>query len=399
MWSIEKIAMRNSDQPKRLDTILQTQSASEDLLCDTANRLEDGFSPQVCCFAQLPFAVAVDPKQSFDLPAGRHGGSVTLSFSRQQARLARDNKIELVDVPSEFNESGSGYLTQVRAFFNLWGRHKRDYENYLQCQSDSGLINQPLNSSLWNRKRAPAGIAVGPIQADDTRNAFYFEEQATDAVTHEIIHVLKIWLDNYTMVALDDHVQIERLCGLFVMLAPGRIRYSEPPLPVVPEILSHSRVPAEVDTEILKKALLFGRREFDRYLRQLVAMQRLAINGEPEIAIVGCQTAIEWYLNSFLEKQEVDANGRVRSLSVVRCLDKKPFRDFPLELKLRLKLITEKRNDIVHGGPPNRLEMVHKGAPIPTIAEVAQVALDLYKEMQNRLRKDSTLGARTTPTL
>lgn len=204
MWSIERIAARNSDQPRRLGTVFQTQSASEDLLCDTADRLENGFSPQVCCFAQLPFALAVNPQQSFDLPAGRYGGSVSLSFSRLQTRVAADNRVELVDVPAAFGTTEAGHLTQVRAFFSLWGRHKRDYQNYLQCQSDSGLVNQSLNSSLWGRKRAPAGVAGGPVQADDTRSAAYFEEQATDAIAHEMIFVLSVWLDNYKIVALDD---------------------------------------------------------------------------------------------------------------------------------------------------------------------------------------------------
>jgi hypothetical protein len=208
-----------------------------------------------------------------------------------------------------------------------------------------------------------------------------------------MIFVLSVWLDNYKIVALDDVRLPKKLCGLFVMLAPGRIRYSEPPIPIAPELIATARVPAEADPAVIRTALRFGRREFDRYLRQLVGMQKLALLGEPEIAMVGCQTAIEWFLNSFLEEPEVDSKGRTRSTSVVRCLEKQPFRGLAPELKSRLKLVSHRRNDIVHGGPPDRFDIPHDEIPSSTVSEVMQVALDLYKEMQSRSRKKQTLRA------
>lgn len=82
VWTIDRIAELNSDQPKRLRAVLDSQAASEEMLCEMAQTLEDGDGQQVYCFAQLPFPLAVATNESFDKSMVRWGGNISLSFRR-----------------------------------------------------------------------------------------------------------------------------------------------------------------------------------------------------------------------------------------------------------------------------------------------------------------------------
>ena len=68
-------------------------------------------------------------------------------------------------------------------------------------------------------------------------------------------------------------------------------------------------MPQQIQSEQLTRALRFPYREFDRYLNQLLAMQSLARSGEFELAVIGCVTAIEWFLNTLSVSKEKKVLG------------------------------------------------------------------------------------------
>jgi hypothetical protein len=387
MWTIDRIAKRNSDQPRRLDVLLQTQSASEEMLCEVAEFLEDGFGPQVCCFAQLPFPLAIPVSERFDVPTGRWGGNISLSFRRLSAEFSNDFQLILKEVSPIFNIRGKGMATQVLGYCTLWGRFNRDYNKYLLSQSDNGLINQPLNASLFDRRRAPAGYGDVSERIGEMRTSIFYELEASRSIAHMFMRALNIWIENYRIVALDDLALPDTVPGFFMMLAPGRIRFLRPPISLAPFLLQEDTLPACVDSGAVKRAMRFGRRRLDRYLHQVLAMERVTREGEPELAAGGYITAIEWYMNSFVAPPERFVGERKWSLRIGDCLKEKSFRDcLSDELKERLRRIAKWRNDIIHGPPPLRVDSNRERAMGETISLIAATAMDLYREMEGKTK-------------
>lgn len=110
---------------------------------------------------------------------------------------------------------------------------------------------------------------------------------------------------------------------------------------------------------------------------QILAMHRLAKQGEPKLAIVGCVTAIEWFMNSFVKQEEK------WSLSIKECLKKTPFSFLPDDLKRHLRAIAEIRNAIVHGEPSQRGETraASERDSLSRVTVVVQTGVDLYREI------------------
>jgi hypothetical protein len=137
-------------------------------------------------------------------------------------------------------------------------------------------------------------------------------------------------------------------------------------------------VSGPVSADELKPALRFGRRDFDRYQHQLLSMQRIAQNGEPELAVIGCVTAIEWFLNSLL------VNKEARMLSITPCLSRPLKANLSSGLIESLRDVANRRNSVVHGQPPERGK---EATPSDrTISEIVGTGLALYREAQAQLK-------------
>jgi len=230
-------------------------------------------------------------------------------------------------------------------------------------------------------------MATGPVSYGDIRTTSYFEHELTHAIEHEVTFVIERFLESYNLVALDDLRPPEDHLGLFVMPAPGRVSYSTPPKPVASALLSNAVVPEPVSGSQLAAALRFSRRDLDRYLRRVIAMQRLARQGEPELAAIGCVSAIEWYMNAALGN-DVGKPDR-RSKPLWRCMEFEPFSSLPEQLKNRLDLIRNTRNDLAHGTPPERRSVARTQPGAPVTREVVDTAIELYRMMQMRMSKSA----------
>jgi hypothetical protein len=387
MWSVDEIVLRNSDQPRKVELILSSHSANEKLLCSTAAELEDATQPQVCCFVQLPFPLAITEQERFQLKAGRADRIAILSFERWRASVSDDCRLQIDPIPAKASIADRGLFTQMRVFFQNWGRHQYDYPNYLEAITETGLREQPLNHSFRQTGRVPTGVATGPVSYGDIRTPSYFEHELTQAIEHEVTFVIDRFLESYNLVALDDLRPPESHLGLFVMLAPGRVSYSVAPRPVAATLLSNAVVPESVNGSQLEAALRFSRRDLDRYLRRLIAMQRLARQGEPELAAIGCVSAIEWYMNAALGN-DVGKPDR-RSKPLWRCMESELFSSLPAQLKNRIEQIRNMRNDLAHGSPPERLSAGETRTGALETKEVVATAIELYRTMQMRMSKSS----------
>jgi hypothetical protein len=114
-------------------------------------------------------------------------------------------------------------------------------------------------------------------------------------------------------------------------------------------------------------------------------MQELSRSGEPEIAVIGAVTAIEWFLHTL-----VDHNASLpkwyktdRRPSINRCLEL-PLKFAPSEeLRSRLRAAADRRNEMTHESSPRS----KCPSDVPEICtEVIRTGFALYKEVQVELR-------------
>jgi hypothetical protein len=369
MWDEEEITARNSDQPQIFKAVLAPWCASLELLGEVGAQLEELAVASVACFAKLPFPLGVNPSDSFVVASGRDDAKTTLTFRHFMINEGSAGEIRFKGLAHGSDKQLRGVGTQVVAFIALWGRHLRYHQKYLSCLGPQGLENRLLNNSLWRHKRAPAGY--DGISIDSIR----YEDELNRAVILAFHFSMKVFLDNYNIVAFDDLRYPDQVAAVFTMPGPGRVSFTSKPISPFEQMLQRAWMPVAVSKERLDLALRFGRREFDRYQRQLLAMQRLARGGEPELAVIGCVTAIEWFLNLLLITREPG------SLSIKKCLPKPMKVTLSAEMKNRLSKVADRRNECVHRQAPVKRHEPSSPAD-RTIDDVVSTGIDLYREVQ-----------------
>ena len=75
------------------------------------------------------------------------------------------------------------------------------------------------------------------------------------------------------------------------------------PEPILKVVLSSiaQPFPRPVSADRFKSVLAFGLRELSSFERQLLAMNRLRLQGEHVLALIGTVGLLEWYLNAGLD--------------------------------------------------------------------------------------------------
>lgn len=388
MWTDEDIVRMNpagrGQKGSILHYLLRIGATWRELLTETADVLKELDSPWVCCFAQVPYPIKVEPG-TYSV-SGQTGNSViNLDFKLFDLELDEGFQISTNEINIDITPSRNAVIgTQIRGFVQLWGRRVLYYENYLSCVTSEGLNDQIINpqGSAWD-------YASG-LYSGKTITASSFERDVAKRLRPEMLFAIKRFLINYSVVALRELPPLESLCNYFLMPAPGRVVYGQIPTPTLPAMLRRSAVDHKTISKIdIERGLQFGLRKIDKYLHQLLAMQRLADDGEPELAMIGCVAAIEWYMNSLLPHRR---DGWQHSLG--KCLKKELFNGLPSELKDDLLDLSQFRNDLVHGQPPDRAhESPDKSIEI---TRALRTGLNLYREMNRR--SSSISGKRVSTT-
>jgi hypothetical protein len=106
-------------------------------------------------------------------------------------------------------------------------------------------------------------------------------------------------------------------------------------------------------------------------------MKSAATGGEPEVAVVGAVSAIEWFANRFVEPPNHPFN---KSHSLRKALKMPPLNQLPEDLKNRLLATADLRNDLVHGKPPAR-DVVGKREGLEHVDVVLRNGLDFIDRL------------------
>lgn len=264
--------------------------------------------------------------------------------------------------------------TQVQAFVPISGRREAYYKEYERCLGHGGLHECIISKSAWDPAHAPAAYKGGVV------TAHAFESELSNRIGLEVRYALKKFLIAYSLVSLQELPALNRLYGCFLLSAPGRV-VANASDPILNGLLGVYPLGLSVERERLQQALQFELREIDRYLRQLLAMQRLAVQGESDLAVVGCVAVIEWFMNSFVVRR------KKRLYPIKECLMMPPFDSLPTDLRDDLLKIAYRRNAVVHGEPPTRHSFNdYRSIPKSTngIPEIVGAGLRLYREINLR---------------
>lgn len=381
MWQYEDIERMNpagrGQKASVLHYLLRIGATWPKLLTETAADLKELDSPWVCCFAQLPFPITVD-RGRYSVRGQSANSVVNLDFTLFHLELDGNFQVSTNEINSDiasFRKAAIG--TQIRGFVQLWGRRVLYHDNYLSSLTSEGINDQIINprGSEWDH--------TSRLYRGKTITASSFEGVVAERLRPEMLLAIKRFLINYSVVALRELPPLEVLYNYFLMPAPGRIAYGQIPTPTLPAMLTRSVVDHKtISRSDIERGLQFGLRKIDKYLHQLLAMQRLANDGEPELAMVGCVAAIEWYMNSLLPDRKDNWQ-----CPLGKCIRKEPFVGLPSGLKQDLLDAADFRNALVHGQPPDR---VHEARGKSTeIAKTLRTGLELYREMNRRLSKGS----------
>lgn len=183
-------------------------------------------------------------------------------------------------------------------------------------------------------------------------------------ILFEVNYAVQTFLRAYSLANLEEIPTVNRLHGYFAMIAPGRLVGAQPTQPLIPIASGLCATGKYASTTIVGADRIFNLLDKqipieDRILAQLMAMHRLLQQGEPELALIGCITAVEWFLNErFPELKSRSKSGYERSASINDCLEKKVLNFLTDQDKEHLKDFSSARNSITHGSPPRRLNTV-----------------------------------------
>jgi len=311
-----------------------------------SDKLEEKEGPYVICFCQLPFVI--DEKHlSHHISGWRKNVIFDLCTKKMTLSSTYSNKTFCNEPQVTIN------CTRVIGLVKLWGRRQSVYSKYI-----NHVINPKLNNVIVGKVprlsyylgQQPKIVETVPVTCEQ------FESNVAHALRHEFIYVINKYIKAIEISNLVKIPAVKELFGYFVMVSPNRIASAGVPKSVE---LGYLKSTESLEVKISKNNL------FDSLLRnpsvlpntivnQLQAMNMLLRQGEPELALIGCITSLEWYLNDTFNLVKTTKNGELRSMSISEMINNDSLIFLGPDLLRKFKEYVQLRNKYAHGEPPNR---------------------------------------------
>lgn len=368
-WTSEDIELLNPKDAKQdasfLEHLYRTGAATAVDLCNGSDLLENQSGPYVLAFGQLPFELAV-PTEPFRVQGWRQGVTVELRFTRASTRLdvfgvtVRDGAMLEEDSGPDIPQL-DGRFTQVTGLVKLWTRRAQLHKSYVNCLTPKGLRNDVIGR-VGDWMDAPEAKLPLPARRYAPLTAQAYQAEVARRVRTEFLRAIHSFAQAYSVANLESIPNINTLFGYFLLIAPGRVACASTPIPIVAGLAASYQNSSEPGPSAAELRSLIGKPlpEDDSVVRQLMAMHRLLIDGEPELALIGSITAVEWFLNRYLSKRLRQSTKRKSgSFSIREMMSAEALNFLPSETKDKLRSLAELRNSYVHGAPPAR-PMKHK---------------------------------------
>lgn len=383
-WTIEDVRDLNPpDSPQEvsfLDRLLAFSSTTEGLLVEFAEYLERHGGPVVAAFGQLPFDLGLGSVQ-LGAPGDRPGSTVELWVRPLQVSLDEFGSLQAVEC-SEGASVPHATITQLVGVVRLGDKRQRVHPLYVSRLGSLKLLNSQLGSHMvetW--MRLPDASLQEPQRRRRPLTGIDFQRDVAERVREHLRFATRALLNAYSIAALVDVRDRWFLHGYHAMVAPGRLAGVGLPVPVVRGLIRPPQAPNGLILPLgdLKDTVRTALRAEDPYVRRLQALHALCINGEPELALVGAFTALEWFLNHRfpdigLKKQ----NGQTLSGSVRDFLRSGHAKLLPSETAAELHELVQERNRVTHGPPLTHGHRMNT-ASTTRAQKAMRVALETYR--------------------
>lgn len=330
-----------------LDRLLSTGQAELSVLANAASELEARPRQFVAAFFHLPYPIVVDPGwhrvEAHTLDDGMYGELAFRPFELIYSDLGDMSLREVLP----HSRPNWPVITQVTALFPLWGIRARYHEKYIH-HIERGTRGNPIIIP-----QGPSWIDNRPISLG------VYETNLAKRLIRELQAVLRSFLPAYSIASLTEAPIPEWLYAYYAMTAPGRIVPSGPAVPVARALIRQSvhSMPKLQPFAPISQAMKTKFRVFGRFEAQLFAMERLRLDGEVALALIGGVSLLEWVLKAI-------ATGttkiKFRGLEEV---SKHPSMGFFTATDISLlHLARRARNALVHEEPPTRRSLITAGA-------------------------------------
>lgn len=357
-----------------LEYLISIGATSESLLTKVSAELEIRGSPYIAHVCQIPNTIYLD-ESKFLIDAWQ-GDSVELNFQNVFLYTKPDGTMACFSTPQDTNLEFITQATQLISYIDLKRIRAKLHPIYESCITSAGLNNRVIgNSGTWRHMPKIEVTQKVPLTAKE------FENDIAIRARLLVKSALIKFLTAYSLVQLENLQESPYLYSSFTMTTPGRISGGGIPKPLISSLTRSAPrnfgYPAKKSD--IKIQLKSNIAKDDRFVHQILSMSKLAQSGDPELAIVGCVSALEWHLNNkFIKFLKRIKSGKIISSSLTLMMKDELFSDLDPHLKEWAFGFAKLRNDIVHGAPPIE-KKDHKLAMANEAFSGLKLALQIYK--------------------
>lgn len=351
-----------------LEHLISIGAASPLLLEEISEELHLHEQPHVAHICQIPLVFNLDTDR-YRVPSWYAGEYVELNFRKIYIQINPDGTQSVYPACKSQKRKALGHITQATqlvSFLKLEGKRRELYPKYLKCLQHTTFTDEVIgNSGSWLH------VKPSVISSDVPLTAKVFENDLAIRCRKEVSFCLSKFLKAYGLSQLQELPIFPYLYGSFTMVAPGRISGGGAPKPLVAALgeLINPIGRDNVTNNQIDQYLTTINATHDRVVSQVLSMSGLIEKGEMELAIVGCVSAIEWYINERFPKF-VSKKGMSSSLNKI--LSDTLFSNMSKDFEAEIRSLAELRNSIVHGEPPTNNKSRKK-----TMGDRANAALHL----------------------
>ncbi len=292
------------------------------------------------------------------MPAARSGLTVEIKKINTRVSVNDEGGIRLGNDIGQSSNQYSTEFSQFVAFVELWGERVRLHKKYLNFLSLDGLKNERIGT-IQGWMNMPEAQMNEPLRRHAPLTSSSYQAEVTRRLKNEVSYSIRSYVNAYGIAKLEQMPSSNTLFGYFSMIAPGRVACSEVPIPILSGLLKSIDSDNEelIDVENIRDMAGMYSTLQDRFLRQVMAMSRLLNQGEHELALIGCVSTIEWFLNRrFPDVSQKLKSGKVLNASISRFIKQRSIDFLDKSLRDRLLELAMMRNEVVHGAPPNRTD-------------------------------------------
>jgi hypothetical protein len=363
IWTIEDLKLINppeiNQQSSFIETLLENAHVPGDLLLQSAAELELA-EGEIFLFGQVPL-LSLPNSLHIQVPGRTIGTVLTIDaypsfiFVDETGRLVRA-AISGSKASEDTGLNRAIPITQFRGRLKLDLKRAELHKKYMQCLGPTGLKDNVIGTiKPW------MDLPIAQLQYPNRRAAPLTASLLQAEIAHrsriEFNFALLTFLKGYSLATLTLLPSISEASAYFAMIAPGRVACATKPRSALFGMPSISdQISPSVSVEQVQAALKSPLALHDRVVQQLSAMTRLVVEGQSELALVGCITVMEWYINDHVRslRRRPSDSGSEWSVSIERILKSGLLSGIPVETQAQLRQLVKARNEIVHGAPMSR---------------------------------------------